>query len=99
MLRASCRVDVNLRIVCQLENRLRPEWWAQVRGGVCGLAFSPEGDILALGGWDAMVTLIDVGSGDVFARLGHQFVVSSLSWSPDSQHIVTGRPKPQTPNP
>jgi WD40 repeat protein len=57
---------------------------------VNGLAFSPNGQTLAWGGHDKAITLLDLKSKKVIAKLeGHEHVVGALAFSPDSKVLAT----------
>jgi hypothetical protein len=53
-------------------------------------SFSPSGDILALGGFDEMVTLWDTGTGESLGNLGsHDSPVWDIDFSPDARRVVS----------
>jgi WD40 repeat protein len=55
--------------------------------------FSPDGSLLASGGWGKVGTVWDLASGDVSAVLeGHIWEVSSVDFSPDGTEIATTSP-------
>jgi WD40 repeat protein/ferric-dicitrate binding protein FerR (iron transport regulator) len=59
--------------------------------GVASLAFSPDGGILALGGRDGVVRLIDMAGGRETALLrGHTDAVICAAFSPDGATLATG---------
>src|SRR5882672_6180584 len=54
------------------------------------VAFSPDGKILAAGGYDRMVKLWDVTSGKQIGTLqGHGAVVFSIAFSPDGKTLAS----------
>jgi WD40 repeat protein len=56
-----------------------------------GLAFSPDGRLLALGGYGGSLRLLDVATGDELCRIGgHRGEVASLAFSPDGKLLVSG---------
>lgn len=55
-----------------------------------GLAFSPDGSLLANGNWDQTIKLWDVVSGNVLKTLvGHTDQVQTVAWSPDGQTLAS----------
>lgn len=62
-------------------------------GEVVSLAFSPDGQTVALGGSDGTVRLWDVTSGEPRAKfhMGRDDLVLSLAFSPDSRTLAAGR--------
>jgi len=58
---------------------------------VHAVVFSPDGKLLASGGFDKNVRIWDVASGvPVRVLMGHSLAVRSIDYSPDGKYIVTG---------
>jgi WD40 repeat protein len=56
-----------------------------------GLAWSPDGALLAVGSGDGSVQILDAESGlELSSFKGHTDLVWFLAWSPDSTQLVTG---------
>ena len=55
-----------------------------------GLDWSPDGNLVAVGGADHVVHVFDAASGAEYDRLeGHADVVSAVAWSPDGHVLAT----------
>jgi len=69
----------------------KERWRFQGRDRVKCLAFSPDGRMLAFGGDDAIVWLMDVASGKELAqRAGHRGKISAIAFAPDGKTLVSG---------
>lgn len=64
-------------------------------GGVQRLAISPDGKILASGGWDKTVRLWEVATGKELHTLkGHADMIWDVCFSPDGKRLVSGAREP-----
>ena len=55
------------------------------------VAYSPTGILLASGGWDNIIRLRDVHTGDFIVELkGHTYPVNSVAFSPDGNTLASG---------
>lgn len=59
------------------------------KGSVLGLAWSPDGRLLACGNQDASVHFWDAVRGEELHMSGYALKVRSLVWSPDSKRLAT----------
>lgn len=58
---------------------------------ITSLAFSPDGRLLATGGFDRRIRLWDTASGKLLNKLeGHKVLIYSVAFSRDGQFIVSG---------
>ncbi len=64
--------------------------WAPLSGNVLALAYSPDGQWLASGGFDGSVQLWETATGKVAATLtGHHQSIGSLAFAPDSKTLAS----------
>jgi WD40 repeat protein len=64
-----------------------------IRGdaGVLSLAFSPDGNLLATGGFDCKIKIWDVTTGQAIYTLeGHGDRVAAVAFSPDGKFLISG---------
>jgi len=55
------------------------------------VVFSPTGDMIAAGGMDNTIRLLDAATGRELGKLqGHESWVRCLSWSPEGQRLLSG---------
>ena len=65
--------------------------WLLYANGIGGLAFSPDGSILASGNSDSTVILWDALTGEQLHKLeGHTRSATSVSFSPDGSRLASG---------
>lgn len=57
-------------------------------GGVTAHSWSPDGKLLATGGWDKVTRVWDWGSGELKNELPHDNRICDISWSPDGKRLV-----------
>ena len=65
-------------------------WSKWLTRSVVGLAFSPNGRVLAIPELDGAVRLWDAQNGTLIADVPHPGAVYSLAWSPDGQLLASG---------
>ena len=58
-------------------------------GAIASVALSPAGKRVASGGWNGTVRVWDVGTGRQIARFDHDAAVTSVTFSPDGQRVVS----------
>jgi WD40 repeat protein/uncharacterized caspase-like protein len=60
-------------------------------GGVHNVCFSPDGSLIATGGYDNAVRLWDPGTGKLIREMkGHGAAIWVLTFSPDGLHLLSG---------
>ncbi len=61
------------------------------RSGVFGLAFSPDGRLLASASWDGTAKIIDIASGrENLILRGHDSGLQAVAFSPDGRRVASG---------
>jgi WD40 repeat protein len=64
---------------------------AEIKEAVEGLAFSPDGRLLATVGWEGILRLRDAGDGRLLGAFRwHQSSVDAVAFSPDGRWLATG---------
>jgi WD40 repeat protein len=59
-------------------------------GAVIAIAFSPDGSLLAYGGQDNVVHVLDAASGrEIIALTSHSDRIIGLGWSPDGTRLAS----------
>ena len=58
-------------------------------GSVSSLCFSPDGSLLASGGYDSMVLLWNIGDGSVVHHFNHGDRVTAVAFSPDGATVAS----------
>jgi WD40 repeat protein/class 3 adenylate cyclase len=59
--------------------------------GVFPVAFSPDGNYVLAGGWDNVIYMWDVKTGNEIRQfIGHMDLVYSITFSPDGKYVLTG---------
>jgi dipeptidyl aminopeptidase/acylaminoacyl peptidase len=64
--------------------------WLPQPLGVCSVAFTPDGEKVAAGGWDNAVRIYEARTARLLTTLkGHTAVVNSLAFSPDGKTLAS----------
>lgn len=59
-------------------------------GSVSSLCFSPDGSLLASGGYDERILLWNIGDASVTQQLNHEDRVTAVAFSPDGEMVASG---------
>lgn len=73
------------------QESLEEAWFLSTDAWVRGLAFSPDGTQLAVGGYARTIDLVEVSTGSVIMSFeGHEDWIRDLDFSPDGQFLASG---------
>jgi WD40 repeat protein len=67
----------------------KPLWTHREKQGIPAVAFSPDGQTLAIGGYNKTAKLLDVAGGKERAKFDHPNEVRALAFSPDGKLLAT----------
>jgi len=91
--------EIELWDVERSQVRLTLNNYSESRCDVNGLAWSPDGSLLATTGEDKKIYLWDTKTWEKYAWEEHSFLpVWSISWSPDGKKVASGAGKYETPH-
>src|SRR5581483_6398508 len=65
-------------------------WKGLHKGGIWGMALSPDGSTLCTGGQDHLAHVVDVETFAVLHDLAHPADINGVIFSEDNQHVLTG---------
>ncbi|WP_228049898.1 NACHT domain-containing protein [Tychonema sp. LEGE 06208] len=83
--------NATLRRVNFAEANLANSSFTKIFGGVRSVIFSPDGQLLATGDTDGVVSLWEASSGrEILTCKGHTNVVESVAFSPDGEILASG---------
>jgi WD40 repeat protein len=73
-----------------LDGKCRSVPMSHLHGTIVVLAWSPNGERLAVGDTNGLVTVIELASGETVARFSHESPLSALTFSPGGEFLLTG---------
>lgn len=80
----------NLRLFDIQERKARNTLPMNTRGGNRTVAWSPDGNVIATGGYDSHIKLWDAKTGaEITTLYGHFNVIEYLAFTPDGQYLAT----------
>ncbi|HSQ58367.1 MAG TPA: hypothetical protein VLM40_21785 [Gemmata sp.] len=79
-----------LNLIGKSDNKLRPVWHATMPDHVIGVAWSPDGKLLAAAAVSGPITIYDAAMGKPLDELkGHGFGTAALAWQPNGNLLAS----------
>jgi WD40 repeat protein len=79
-----------LNLFGKLENKLRPVWQASIPDHTIGVAWSPDGKLLAAAAVSGPIAIIDATTGKPIQQLkGHGFGTTAIAWQPGGNLLAS----------
>jgi WD40 repeat protein len=70
---------------------IRSVWGSETdHKNLTSVAFSPDGRLVAVAGWEGLIKFLDIVSGEVVATLKSGAMITSIAFSPDGRLLVEG---------